>query len=410
MSWTAQAASVAKLTPNAFSTLYQQADAAGRKALLRARFRFDRAAFLVWCFPRLFSRSFNRYHLDVLERPWPSWTERSGRILQEADAAPRGIAKTTLLKGEVVWAICYGMEAYVVWLSAELRLARSCTRHLRNLFLATSGPLHALFGPFNVQGGTDEWSVSVCGAPPVGVLARSFGTQFRGANEDAARPTLIVVDDGERPDRVRNPDQRRIWWEYLHEDVLKAGPIEGGLWVRIRGTVLHPDSLLANLLRSSAWRSSIYKVLNRLSDSPLWERCKAIYCDLSLGDPDLRRACALAFYQANQAEMDEGLEVLDRAVMDPFRVYELIWTQGLQSVLKELFNEPRQAGTRFFETARFRRCRVIGTGKARAVVRADGRTIPLADLQIRLHLDPIPGAALGAVSYTHLTLPTNREV
>lgn len=396
MEWMALAEQVANLTPDAFRQLWEQSDPATRKALLRARFRFDRAGFLKWCFPEIFGRPFNRYHCEVLDRPWRPWQERTGRVWQEADAAPRGIAKTTLLKGEVVWAIIYAMEAYVVWLSAELRLARDSTRHLRHLF-QRDGHLSRLYGPFAVSGGIDEWSVTVNGATPVGVLARSFGTQLRGANEGGARPTLVVVDDGERPDRVRNADQRRIWWAYLHEDVLKVGPIEGGLWVRIRGTVLHPDSMLANLLKSTAWKANKYKVLNQLSASPLWERCKAIYTDLSLGDEEIRRECALAFYKANQAEMDAGLEVLDPEVMGPFRVYELIWTQGLQSVLKELFNEPRQAGTRFFETGKFRRCRVEGTGRERMVLRADGRRVALADLSLRMHLDPIPGTELGVM-------------
>lgn len=382
---------------SAFVDSWERADPETADDLLRMRFRFDRARFLQYCFPTLFYRAFNPYHRDVLSRPKVDWRTRAaqGVTILRADAAPRGIAKTTMGKGDLVHDIVYDLEGYIGVLSAETRLARAITKHLRRIFLAERSPLAKLYGPFRVEGGVDEFSVQVRDRERVGVLARSFGTQIRGANEDGVRFTKLLIDDGERSDRVRNPVLRAEDTDFLNEDVLKAGPIEGGLSVDWRGTVLHPDSILANLLKNGGWEAKKYQALPKWPTRlDLWEQCGAIWKDLSLGDLKIRRACALAFYQANRADMDAGAELLDPAALPLFKFFELVWSQGMRSVLKELQNEPRDSATSLFDSTTFRRCRIAGD----VLVTSRGKRIPIPSLRRALYLDPIPGENLGTLA------------
>lgn len=322
--------------------------------------------------------------------------DRAGVNTFRATAAPRGIAKTTLAKGDIVHDIVYGLEDYTVVISAEKGLARKITGHLLRIFKTKVGPLVELYGPFEVTGGVDEFRITTQGdegSRTVGVLARSFGTQVRGANEDAVRPTRILIDDGERPDRVRNPDNRRQHQEFLDEDIIRAGPLEGGLIVDLNGTVLHPDSVLANALKNPAWDGQLWKACEvwpaRLD---LWAKCGAIWGDLALGSVAQRRRFALEFYAANRDEMDRGARMLDPIALPLFRFFEAIWSQGMSSVLKELQNEPRAPGSTFFDSSKFSRCKIDG----KMLVTAEGRRVRLDELRVSLRLDPIPGEELGS--------------
>ncbi len=414
--------SYAALDGATFASRIAPLDARLQREAMRLRFRGNLPAFLKFCFPALFDAPWNRFHLDVLTRPKAPWAERIGRTAEGSDtdtdtdsgltlravAAPRGIAKTTLLKGELVHDLVYGLENYIVVVSSETRLARGITKHLRRLFLARGSRLDALYGPFIVEGGVDEFSVVFPDGRRVGVLARSFGTQVRGANEDGARPTKIVIDDGERPGRVRNPRLRREDQEFLDDDILKAGPIEGGLNVDWRGTVLATDSILANLLTSPGWEGSKWQAVEKMPDRlDLWEECGRVFKDLALGKVAARRRAAQAFYNARRAEMDAGAVVLDPFRFGLFQFFCEVWIFGWRSVLRERQNDPHGGGTKFFRVypsspaARdgFARCRVEGDKATGGYLYpADGRPrIPLSEVRFFARLDPIPGKELGTM-------------
>ncbi len=344
--------------------------------------------------PKLFTRPFNRFHRSVLQRPKVASRDRKGVNAFRATAAPRGIAKTTLAIGDIVHDVVYGLEEYIIIVSAETRLARKITGNLLRIFKAKVGPLAELYGPFEVAGGVDEFRVTLPteeGPRVVGVLARSFGTQIRGANEDGVRPTRIVIDDGERPDRVRNADIRRAQQDFLDEDIIRAGAIDGGLIVDFNGTVLHPDSVLANAIRNPTWEGTLWKACESWPERmDLWVQCGAIYTNLAAGKMQTRRRLAWEFYQQHRLEMDRGARMLDDVAMPLFRFMEAIWSQGMSSVLKELQNEPRAPGSTLFDSTQFKRARIDG----KTLVTAEGRIVALSELRVCLRLDPIPGDEL----------------
>lgn len=365
----------------AFVTLYERSTTRTRADLLRMRCRFDVAAFLTWCWPETFGRPWNEFHAAVLRLDDPPAALRK-RNVQRAWAAPRGIAKSTLARGRAAHRLIYGLEPFVVWMSAEMQLALSNSRTIRSM-LATPNPFlaHIAGGPLKVTGTDGAWQVQVPGGPPRGLLCKSFGTQVRGANLNGQRPTWIIVDDGERPDRVVNPEQRQRWQTFLDDDVIQAGPIEGGLIVDWLGTVLHPDAILARCLASAVWRGRKWAAIKAWpTRMDLWERCGAIYLDLTLGDEEVRHDCADAFYRAHRAEMDLGAEVLDVHALPLFACFRLIWSNGLRSFLRERQNEPRDHTASIFTSSQFKRCRVVEDARGdRWILAAHGRRVRLAD-------------------------------
>lgn len=379
-----------------------------RDALLRARFRFRRLEFARYCLPEVVYAPWNDYHRDALDGAPDHWIARRtrGETRRNAHAAPRGIAKSTIAKIGLLHRLCYGLEGFVVVLSATVRDAGLWSRSIRQWCERPPPALARLYGPIVVDGALEQFRVSVQGRRSVAILSLSYGTAIRGINDATIRPTLVVLDDAEDRKKVLNPAIREEWQGFLTSDVLKLGFREGGLDVEWRGTVLHPDAILARLIRgtepNAGWDARRYQALVRWPKrSDLWEECGRIYCDLSRGDTSSRRAAAFAFYEEHRGEMDEGVEVLDAYALPVFRCYETMWAEGLPAFLREMQNEPRDPSTALFDSSRFARCRLIGQGAATVIERLDRTTgkvlsrVPLSECRTVIRWDPSLGGVGG---------------
>ena len=383
------------MPPTDFVTLFEGAEPQARRELLRARFRYDIEGFCRWCWSDRFNLPFTDLHHDLIDvaRERPAWDERTNSV-RSAIAAPRGYAKTTISSFALpAHRIVYGLEAFVVLGSAEGELAVDLSRDLRQAFLDEESPLRDLFGPFEVEGGVKGWQVSVAGAPSVGVLPKSERSAIRGRKHPTRgiRPTLIVLDDAEDKVRVLNPRLRQFTWNWLTKDILKAGRQEGGTDVWWRGTVLHVDSALARLIsgREHGWASARYQaILSWPERTDLWERCRQIWSDLTLGEH--RRPAAVAFYRANQTEMQRGAEILG-GLQHLFRLYEQIWAEGLASFLQEMQNDPTDPSARVFEPDKWVRHHLEDD----QIVLPTGRRVPLRDLRKVVWWDPTVGGPSG---------------
>ncbi|MCB6405384.1 hypothetical protein LI180_11510, partial [Megasphaera massiliensis] len=74
------------------------------------------------------------------------------------------------------------------------------------------------------------------------------------------------------------------------------------------GTLLHYDSLLANVLKNPSYRSIKYKaVIGFAKYSELWDEWEKIYTDLS---NDHREQDAKRYFETRQEKMLEGTQVL----------------------------------------------------------------------------------------------------
>lgn len=400
-------AQLGAMPPEDFADLVERCQPADRYLLLRARFRTRLDEFCRFCWPERFNLPFSKLHYDLFERARRERFDHPDRPTRRiADAAPRGYAKSTTVSfALVIHGIVYDLEAMVVLCAAPgtPSLALKLSRDLRRAFRKQGSRLAQLYGPFSESGVDSSWEVSVRGRESVALEAYSWGTAIRGTKHvgRGIRPTLIVMDDSEHKKRVQNPDRRREWEDFLKADILKAGlPVKGTQFWMV-GTVLHQDSMLANRMVDPGWRSRLYKAIVRWpTRTDLWERCRKIWADLTLGD-QVRERAARAFYRSHRAEMDQGAELMEGSARDLFSLYVQIWSEGLSSFLKDMQNDPVDPTAQIFVSSTFARftldthpvhgLRVVVEG----VEGQRDRTIPVNDLQLSLRWDPAAGNAAG---------------
>lgn len=376
---------VGALDAEAFAAAYEQPDA-DREWLLKARWRGDRAAFMRFFFPERFTDAWSPVHRLILDEPKAAWHERPARDLA-AMAAPRESAKSTLMSfGERIHDICYGLERFIVLISTTFPLSQDLVKDLYAVFTDgdSNADLHAFFGPFRVTGTQTDFVVRAGGGPPgTRVLAASFGGTVRGVKHDGVRPTFVGIDDGEHPEKVRNPEQRDKTWSFLTKDILKAG--RRGTRFRVAGTIMHADGMLARLMGAPGWRATKFRsVLAWPTNTTLWEECRALWADLTRPH---REAEARAFYDAHRAEMDAGAEVLWPEHESLWELMTLLWSDGIASFYSEKQNDPRDPLRAVFDVEKFRRCRFDGE----AIHAHGGRRIPLGDCELGTWLDPSLG-------------------
>lgn len=384
---------MARLPPDDFATRWERASPADRKELLRARFRFDLRGFAKFCFPEQFKAPFiDGLHDHMIDSATerPGWRERSpDDPWRSGLAAPRGYAKSTIASFLVpVHRMAYDLEAVVMVISVTGPDAIKLSRRIQAAFRRPTPEFGALYGPFKVTGGVTEWSVTLPNGSVLGVVARTPGGNVRGYfhPENGVRPTLVLLDDSEDKDDVKNPRLRADWWTWLSDDVMKLGARGSITDVRLVGTILHVDSGLARLVKTPGWNGKVFKaIISWPERMDLWERCGVIWRDLTLGKH--REAAAEAFYEANRAEMDRGVVVLDPDLEPIYNLFKQIWTDGLRSFLREKQNDPTDASAQLFLTEKFHRFQIRGS----EIVRADGRRVKLAELHKSAFWDPSTG-------------------
>ncbi len=142
------------------------------------------------------------------------------------------------------------------------------------------------------------------------IHAYGAGQNLRGARHGKERPGLIVVDDLEDQEHVIVEEQRDKLSQWFNSTLLHAGHPDTN--VIAVGTILHHDSLLANLTGpKSTWRKKIYRALITYSNrADLWEKWAAIYIEEEEWEEGTGADAAVAYFQANREAMLEGTEVL----------------------------------------------------------------------------------------------------
>jgi len=372
------------------------------RAIAQARYQRHEDEFCVAMFPDRFEYGWSPLHLDLLGRASSKrfWRDRLA-VRNRATAAPRSNAKSTLVSyADVVHDVCYGFERFVVIVSTTAALSEELVKDLYETFTSPDAypDLHALYGPFKVKGGETAFVVRCPSGDPAGtrIWPTSVNGTIRGQKHAGIRPTRVILDDYEHPKRVLSPAQRDFGWSFLTKDVMKAG--RRGTIYDIVGTVLHDDSVLARVLRRPEWVARKWKaMISPPTNEALWEKCRMIWA--ALDNPD-RETDALAFYEANRAEMDAGAEVLWEEGRPLWVLMCAKWSDPA-AFNSEDQNEPRDPSRMFFDVSAFVRCRWDARAKVvtprrwdvTAGVWKDGDPIPLSGLRIGIWHDRAKGGA-----------------
>lgn len=193
------------------------------------------------------------------------WELYASDAKQVGAVAPRDHAKSTGLTFDFILAsVCFRASDYVILIgSTEDKAAEQLSNISEEL--ETNEDLRRDFGiqRFESQTKTEVIVVHDDGHR-FRILARGAEQKIRGAMWKGKRPNLIVCDDMEDDEQVENKDRRakfRRWFFRAAKQALsKSGKI------RIHGTILHEDALLARLLKNKMWKMLFFKAHKSYDD------------------------------------------------------------------------------------------------------------------------------------------------
>jgi hypothetical protein len=182
-----------------------------------------------------------------------------------AVAAPRTHAKTTALTHDFITAaVLFRWAEFVLILGSSEDLAKE---NLANIAeeLRNNQPLREDFAiaSFVVDQKTDVIVERTDGSQ-FRILARGAEQLIRGLMWHGKRPGLIVADDIEGDEQVASKD-RRITFKRWFFRAARQALREGGK-IRVHGTIMHDDSLLANLMKNKSWAHRLYKAHRAFDD------------------------------------------------------------------------------------------------------------------------------------------------
>lgn len=96
------------------------------------------------------------------------------------------------------------------------------------------------------------------------ILARGAEQKIRGALWKGKRPNLILCDDMEDDEQVESRERRRKFRRWFFRAARQALSRSGRL--RVHGTILNEDSLLARLMKNKTWQHLFFKAHTSFSD------------------------------------------------------------------------------------------------------------------------------------------------
>ena len=186
------------------------------------------------------------------------WALYSSDAPLAAIAAPREHAKSTAFTHDYILAVLMWRAAnYIIVVSANEEMA---IEHLGDI----SKELHEnedLIREFGVRRFITDAKTDIIVEFDDGhqarIIAKGSGQKMRGRKWNGKRPGLIVCDDLEDDEQVESED-RRLKFQRWFFRALKPALRDGGK-IRVHGTILHEDSLLARLMKAGTWSTLFYR-------------------------------------------------------------------------------------------------------------------------------------------------------
>ena len=283
---------------------------------------------------------FAQFHLELFDYLQEITLKRDKRF---AIAAPRGYAKSSIISLIYpLWCICFGYEHCIVLSSSTEGLSEKLLSHIKSE-LSANADLKQDF-PDVCEPPNPRWSsAEIITKNKVNVLVTSVGKKIRGVRHEADRPGLIILDDVENHESVRNPKIREKLLDWLTKVIMNLGYEKTNFIVA--GTILHFDSLLAKLIASeefAGWDTRIYKAIKHFPDrQDSWDQWAQVYRNKQLYDGKTGPDAAEKFFTDNTKIMLQGSSVLWKE-KESFHDLMLIREQrGEAAFSSEKMNEPK---------------------------------------------------------------------
>src|SRR3989344_9665373 len=198
---------------------------------------------------KAFEFFFPVYFHKRLEYETPPFHEEIFRILEDQSIglavilAFRGSAKSTLISvAYVLWAV-FGIQQkkFVILVGQTEQKARSYLMNIRRQ-LENNELLKKDLGPFDEEKG--PWGATALTIRKLNakIMITSVGQSIRGSLHNEHRPELIILDDVEDIESVRNQENRDKLFDWFTGEIIPAGSKETRFIVI--GNILHNDGLI----------------------------------------------------------------------------------------------------------------------------------------------------------------------
>lgn len=193
------------------------------------------------------------------------WRMYSSEVEKACVIAPRGHAKSSALTHVYCLAsVLFRAESYVILISTNEELAiehlGDITRELTENEEMIKDFEIAKFATLSKT----EIIVEFNDGNQFRILARGSGQKLRGRKWRGMRPGLIICDDLEDDEQVENKERRDKFRRWFNRAAIPA--LRRGGKIRVHGTILHEDSLLARLRKNKEWHVRFYRAHKSFDD------------------------------------------------------------------------------------------------------------------------------------------------
>ena len=213
----------------------------------------------------------------------------------------------------------------------------------------------------------------------VKLIAQSRGGKVRGKLSRGYRPSLVIMDDLDDLDSIRNPktlEKDMDWWE---SDLMQCGD-EDTNFICV-DTVKATKAIANQLQQKPGWTTYFFQAieyppeLRHPKNEGLWKDYQKTYCNLAL-DPLVRQEKIDDFYESNKTPMNEGVEELWREKWPYRSIREKEFESGRPLILREYQNLPVDRAMAWFAMDQ-----AIAFEETReGLLRSDGRLVHWGEL------------------------------
>ena len=296
-----------------------------------------------------FDRDFGDYAIEILD----TLSNAIDSTAQEkiAVVAPREHGKSSLSTFALpLKAALYKKKKFIFYISANGDTAANFLEKARKAIESQE-----VVEDFGVQRGRVWNADNICLRNGTWIACTGWKAGIRGINKDT-RPDLIILDDLEDKATIESDSLRQKLDRCFREEIGRLGYYKTDFFYI--GTLLSDDSLLAKVIKESAWKTLFYKCVISFPDSEgekLWEQWRKIYRNIL---NDNRMDDAYSFYLENESEMIKGVKILwpGRFPQEKMKYkgsyYNIMLEReawGEDAFWKEAQNEPRNSKDKKFQ-------------------------------------------------------------
>ncbi len=210
-----------------------------------------------------------RAEIPDCHRKW--WELATSKKRRVAFAAPRGHAKSTAINHAYgLAASLFKQHPFQIKVSRTYQLACEKLDQAKQELIDNEKIKRIFRLKRFVRERENDFIAEMSDGYQFRMFALGMGQATRGLSWGTMRPTLIQGDDMEDDEEVLNLERREKGWRWVFNTLLPMGGDKTD--IRIYGTILHHDSILARLIKSKSWHGGLWQACDAdlAEDSILW--------------------------------------------------------------------------------------------------------------------------------------------